>query len=732
MNNYSGVPILKDLVLIGGGHSHIAVLRSFGMRPIDGVRLTLVSPESHTAYSGMLPGLIAGHYGFDDAHIDLTRLAAFAGARFLRADVIGLDPDTKTVFMTDRPAISYDVVSINTGSSPPLRAVTGAKENALPVKPVSAFLDRWRQLEAFLDQTTGPKIVAVVGAGAGGLELAMAVRYRFREKENIGVQVFEAAPDVLPGFVSAVRDRVRKNLAAMGIETVTGQAVSCVSPDSLTLVDGSVYPVDHVLWTTGAMAPAWFRDTGLALDDRGFLATRPTLQCQPFDDVFAVGDCATLTETPRSKAGVFAVRQGPVLASNLRRMLLDQPIVPYRPQKRFLTILAMGRQRAVAVKGPVAVEGDWVWRWKNQIDRAFMERFTEFPPMQHDRLSDRLPSLPSDIMHCAGCGSKLPASALTRALGRLGIVRENGIGEDAAVFDPPAGQQLAVSVDHFPAIVDDPFVFGKIAASHALGDLYATGAKPLSALAIATIPWADPRIAEDDLFQLLSGSLEIFETEGVLLLGGHSTEGAQLALGFSVTGSVVPGEALAKGGMRAGDVLILTKPLGTGVVFAAAAQSKAKGRWLDAAIASMARSVAPALSVLKDHSVTGLTDVTGFGLIGHLGEMLDAAQLDGFIDRTTIPALAGAIELLDSAVESSLAPANKDRLVALTGRAGDAFATVEKLMCDPQTAGGLLASIPFERSSACLEALHEAGDCEAAIIGRVEKMSATIPRLHFN
>lgn len=732
MNKFNGVPILKDLVLIGGGHSHIAVLRSFGMRPIDGVRLTLVSPESHTAYSGMLPGLIAGHYSFDDAHIDLAKLSAFAGARFLRADVTGLDPKAKTIGMSDRPSISYDVVSINTGSRPPIFAVTGAQENALPVKPVGAFLARWQQIETDLEKTTDPKRVAVVGAGAGGLELAMAIRHRFREKQNIGVQVFEAATDILPGFVSAVRDRVRKNLAAMDIETVTGQAVARVSSESTTLADGSAYSADYVLWTTGATAPSWFRDTGLELDGRGFLSTRSTLQCQPFDDVFAVGDCATLKETPRPKAGVFAVRQGPVLAKNLRNVLLRRAIQHYRPQKRFLTILAMGRQRAVAVKGPIAVEGDWVWRWKNRIDSAFMEKFSVFPPMQEHPPTDRLPSLPAEIMHCAGCGSKLPALALTRALDRLGITLENDIGEDAAIFDPPAGQQLAVSVDYFPAILDDPYIFGKIAANHALGDLYATGARPLSALAIATVPWADPRIAEDDLFQLLSGSLSVFETEGVRLLGGHSKEGDQMALGFSVTGSVGSGEALAKGGVQAGNALILTKPLGTGVIFAAAAQGKAKGRWLDAAIASMTRSVAPALSVLKDHGVTGLTDVTGFGLAGHLGEMLDAAQLSAVLDRATIPALGGAMELLDSNIESSLAPANRECLVALIGKTGATLGTTERLICDPQTAGGLLASIPFDRSKACLEALHEAGDCEAVVIGRVEKMLAPTPRLYFD
>ncbi|MEQ9491507.1 MAG: selenide, water dikinase SelD [Alphaproteobacteria bacterium] len=729
MKRDSGTPILKDLVLVGGGHSHIAVLRAFGMRPVEGCRLTLISPDSHTAYSGMLPGLIAGHYRYDDTHIDLAKLTGFAGARFLRADVTGLDPVAKTVILKDRPAIRYDIVSLNIGSSPPVETVPGALDHALPVKPVAAFLDRWAGIEAALEASSERQTLAVVGAGAGGLELAMAIRYRFRDRKNLTVTVFEASTDILSGFVSTARNRVRRNLQSLGIGIVTGQAVTKVSADRLELADGTVHPAGHVFWTTGAKPPDWFSDTGLELDKRNFLATRPTLQCHPFDNVFAVGDCATMTETPRPKAGVFAVRQGPVLAENLRRLLLDRPPAPYRPQKNFLTILATGRQHAVAVKGPFAVEGDWVWRWKNHIDRAFMDRFSVFPAMANDKPSDRLPDLPADPMYCAGCGSKLPASALSRTLERLGVMQKGMTGDDAAVFDPPAGRQLAVSVDHFPAIVDDPYAFGRIAANHALGDLYAMGATPLSALAIVTVPRASADIAESDLFQLLSGAMTVFNAEGVRLLGGHSTEGDALALGFSVTGAVQPGKAIEKGGLNPGDVLILTKPLGTGVIFAAAAQGKARGRWIDGALASMSRSLAPAMAVVQEYGATGLTDVTGFGLAGHLAEMLDASKADAVLEAASLSALDGAIKLLSDGYRSSLAPANAKTLSTVTDIPREDFGAVENLLCDPQTAGGLLAGVPADRADACLAALRAAGDGQAAVIGRVEPMSGTSPRV---
>lgn len=731
MNSDNDASILMNLVLIGGGHSHVEVLRAFAMRPVEGVRITLVSPDAHTAYSGMLPGLLAGHYEYDDAHIDLHRLAGSAKARFIQAAVTGLNLESKTIALEGRPAIPFDVASINTGSSPSLSKIAGAERYVLPVKPVKSFLAQWAKIEEALRTGTVEKVVSVVGAGAGGVELALAIRHRLADSKGTTIRLFEAAPEILPGFLPAVQARVRGNLEDAEIDVVTGCGVAGVRKDQLLLTDGTVHNTDYVLWTTGAAPHRWFADSGLATDEQGFLATLPTLQCQNAEAVFAVGDCATMIDAPRPKAGVFAVRQGPVLAGNLRRFLLGRPLETHNPQKRFLTILAMGRKHAIAVKGPLSAEGDWVWRWKSKIDTAFMDRYSASPAMDDTKVRDRLPALPRENMYCAGCGSKLPASALTRALARLGVAEIGGIGEDAAVFDPPAGKRLAVSVDHFTAIIDDPFTLGKIAANHALGDLYATGATPLSVLAIATVPRAIDSIAEEDLFQLLAGAQTVFESEKVTLLGGHTSVGRDMALGFSVTGSLARNAELSKAGLTPGDALILTKPLGTGAIFAASMRGKAKGRWIECATDSMAKSVAPALEVLRKHGVSGLTDVTGFGLAGHLGEMLTASRVSAVLDKAAIPALDGALSLLSDGIESSLAPANAERLELLTGNAGGPLDPVLRLLCDPQTAGGLLAGISRDAADACVSGLREAGDDKACVIGRVEAVTGSACELRF-
>ncbi|MDE2359260.1 MAG: FAD-dependent oxidoreductase, partial [Betaproteobacteria bacterium] len=176
----AATPITRDIVLIGGGHSHVGVLRMFAMRPLAGVRLTVICTDTDTPYSGMLPGYIAGHYDFDEVHIDLRRLAEATGARYYRDEVIGIDRAARKVLCRTRPAVAYDALSINIGSTPQLSSVEGAADYAVAVKPIRRFNERWLALLARVREHAGPTTIAVIGAGAGGVELTLAMQYRLR------------------------------------------------------------------------------------------------------------------------------------------------------------------------------------------------------------------------------------------------------------------------------------------------------------------------------------------------------------------------------------------------------------------------------------------------------------------------------------------------------------------------------------------------------------------------
>ena len=444
----SGVPVLKDLVLVGGGHSHVIVLRRLGMRPIPGVRITVVARDLHAPYSGMLPGLIAGLYGFDDVHIDLGPLARFAGARLFHAEAVGLDLDRRTVLCRDRPPVPYDVLSIDVGIAPRLD-VAGAVEHAVPVKPIGGLVARWERLERRVRESPRRLRVATVGAGAAGVELTLAMQHALstRARDESGgfhvpeFHLFGAAPTLLPTHNRGARRRFGRVLAARDVHLHLGTRISRVEPGRLETTRGESLEVDEVVWATAAAPPPWPAASGLAVDGAEFIAVDATLQSTSHPGVFAAGDVAAVLDHPREKAGVFAVRQGAPLAANLRRALLGKRLRPFSPQRRFLSLVSTGDRYAVASRGRMSAEGAWVWRWKDWIDRRFMRRFTELPEMDQDTTGrSREPPVPPGLappevvrelsvvaMRCGGCGSKVGATLLDRVVARLEPVRRDDV-----------------------------------------------------------------------------------------------------------------------------------------------------------------------------------------------------------------------------------------------------------------------------------------------------------------
>lgn len=734
------VPVLKEIVLVGGGHAHVSVLRMFGMKPMPGVRLTLITRDIHTPYSGMLPGLIAGHYDFDQTHIDLAPLARFAGARLYHGEVHAIDLENRQVQVPGRPPVPYDLLSINIGSRPSAVGVPGVLEHAMPVKPIDRWLQQWETLQQRVLAAKGSFRVAVVGGGAGGVELALSTQYRLvtllRERgEDPGrlrYDLFTEGAEILANHNPGVRWRFRRVLGERGIGIHEACPVIAVEPEGLRLDGGDFHVADAVLWVTSAGAPDWPREAGLAVDAQGFIQVDRCLRSVSHPEVFAAGDIAALPDA-RPKSGVFAVRQGPVLAENLRRAIADRPLRPYRAQKHFLGLISTGDRYAIASRGNWSAEGRWLWIWKDWIDRRFMQRFNALPEMAEERapvpqgIGDEaaIREVSTLAMRCGGCGAKVGSRVLSRVVGELPARRREDVlvgldsPDDAAVFEVPPGKVMVQSVDYFRAFIDDPYLFGRIAANHALGDLFAMGAEAQSALAIATVPYGPERIVEQTLSDLLRGALDTLAPTGGVLAGGHSSEGAELSFGLAVNGLIDRQGLMRKGGMQPGDVLILTKPIGTGTLFAADMRGKAKGRWIDQAITAMLVSSRDAARCLHAHGATACTDVTGFGLLGHLVEMTRASGCDVQLDLAAVPVLEGAEETVAAGILSSLQPQNLRLRRAIANLDEVAGHPRYPLLFDPQTAGGLLASVPPEQADACLQRLHQLGYGKAVRIGEV-------------
>lgn len=706
-------PFRKDLVLIGGGHAHAGVLRAFAMRPEPGLRLTVIAKELEAPYSGMLPGYVAGVYTRADCHIDLLPLASAAGARLIHGTARGLDPAARRVLIEGRPSLGFDLLSIDVGITPRLNRIEGAAALALAVKPISRFAPRWERLAAAAARADGPRRIAVIGGGAAGFELALAVRAGLaRRIAAAGLAADALAVTLIAGdallarFPARARRFAQAALRRSGVALIEHDPATALTETTLRLASGALLDADAALISAEAEAPPWARETGLALDAQGYFAVAPTLESLSHPGVFAVGDCAGVAGHPRPKAGVFAVRQGPPLTENLRRAARGERLRPFRPQKSFLSILATADGRAIAAKGGLAVEGGWVWRWKDGIDRAFMAKHRPAPLPENEE------------MRCGGCAAKIGPAPLAAALSRLEAGGPAAPRDDAAILDDGGPVLRLESVDFFRAFWDDPWLLGRIAAQHAIGDIRAMGGAPERAQAIVALPEASARLIEEDLFQILAGARETLTQEGAFLIGGHSSEGAEISLGFAVSGSVPRERLLRKGGLRPGDALILTRPLGAGLLLAGAMRRRVRGPELFAALGAMTASHRPVMEVLAAQGARAATDVTGFGLAGHLLEMLRASAVGARLEAASLPLYAGAAALAQIGLASTLTPQNR----ALEGDVGAASGaplpdSLLNLLFDPQTAGGILAALPAENAAAALAALRGAGAPEAARIG---------------
>ncbi|MEP4148889.1 MAG: selenide, water dikinase SelD [Halioglobus sp.] len=716
----------QDLVLVGGGHTHALVLRMLAMDPIAGLRITLISPASHTPYSGMLPGLVAGHYSFEQTHIDLARLCQWAGVRFIESEVIALDPENKRLSLVGRPAIEYDLVSLDIGSQPELDSVPGAREYSIPVKPVAGLWQRWRDLSPRLSEQDEPKKISVVGGGAGSVELALAMAHALAGRA-VSITLVCGAPEVLSGYNRSARSAVMAALLRHEINVMLDSRVSTVQDGALTLADGSSHVFDELFWCTGASASPWVAASGLGCDARGFLQVTDALQSVDSDWVFGAGDIATQVNHPRPKAGVYAVRQAPVLAHNLRAKLLGEKLKQHKPQQRFLSLVSLGDRQAVADRGPFSATGNWVWRWKDRIDREFMGRFEDLPQMVESGKGDVIRGAfdTAGKPHCGGCGAKVGATGLSAVLMKLaadypGLSLPPGEGDDASPIPGAGNGPLVQSLDVLRQMTADPWLMGRIAANHALSDLYACGAHPVSALAAITLPFARSSLLQRELEQILAGALHEFSQVGCALTGGHSMQGPELQVGFAVNGRAMQasGEFMPKRGAKPGDLLILTKPLGTGVLFAAHMQQLADGREIAAAVEMMLQSNVRAAALAVARGATACTDVTGFGLAGHLLEVLTDDQ-QATLHLESLPQLSGVAGHLAAGVRSTMHEANTASGLMSMNPALLSVVSGAEILFDPQTSGGLLIAVEAGEAAPLLEELFEAGCKHAAVIGEI-------------
>jgi selenide,water dikinase len=707
----TAVPLTRDLVLIGGGHTHALVLRMWAMNPLPGVRVTLINPEPTAAYSGMLPGFVAGHFTRADLDIDLVRLARFAGARLILGAAVAIDSVKREIKVPGRPAVAYDVASVDIGITSHMPSLPGFDAHATPAKPLAPFATAWDRFRAGAQDPH----LAIIGGGVAGVELALAMTHALRGDGHKPVmQLIDRGP-VLKALGTSARRKACAALAAAGVSVISDSEVAAVTAKGVTLADGHTLRADFVTGAAGAKPYDWVSSETELETKGGFITVNAALQSSD-PAVFAVGDCAHMTEYPRPKAGVFAVRQAPVLFDNLCAALSGGAMRAYRPQRDYLKLISLGGQTALAEKFGIGVQGPQLWRLKTHIDQKFMRKFTDFPQMPQPKTPAIAAHGVKDAMAgqplCGGCGAKVGRGALLQVLDDLPEPARDDIrplpGDDAALLQMGEVKQV-LTTDHLRAFSHDPVMMARIAATHALGDIWAMGAEPQAATVNLVLPRLAAPLQARTLSEITQAAHEVLSHAGAAIVGGHTSVGDELTIGFSLTG-LLSQAPLTLAGAQAGDMLILTKPLGSGVLMAAEMQMKAQGVDIAGALVLMTQSQARASEILRDEA-HAMTDVTGFGLAGHLAGMCAASGLSAEIDLDATPFMPGARALSARGIRSSLFPANRSGAGVVLGTSGAAA----DVLFDPQTAGGLLAAVP---QAVCLEKLCDAG-YQAAIIGRM-------------
>ena len=359
----------SQIVLVGGGHTHALVLNALKSDPIPDAEITVINPGETAPYSGMLPGFIAGHYTRDDLDIDLKTLCGSVGAKLIDGRAIGMDTEKKCFILESGDEITYDIASVDVGITSDMAMLSGFAQNAVPAKPLATFASRWDAFRA----SEGPKNVAIIGGGIAGAEIAMAMAFALRtDPAEVSVKLLDRGK-ILSANSKAAQKHVRRELSRNAVQILEDVNVVEVTPSGIVLEDGTSIPSNFIVGAAGASPHNWIKDTGLRLLN-GFIEVDETLMTSA-PKVFAVGDCAHMSFAPRPKAGVFAVRQAPILASNLRRILSDERLQKYHPQTDYLKLVSLGGKRAFGEKSGWGFSGGLMWRMKDKIDRDFMAQF---------------------------------------------------------------------------------------------------------------------------------------------------------------------------------------------------------------------------------------------------------------------------------------------------------------------------------------------------------------------
>ena len=699
----------NDLVLIGGGHSHIMLMMELSKKPIQGNRITLISNEIDIPYSGMIPGFIEGIYTWRETHIDLYKLCFKLNIRFIHSEVLEISAINKEIILKNRPKIKFDVLSINIGIQSSHKSIKGAHKYSIPVKPISKLSHN------FLTEIKKCSNIAFIGGGPASVELALGLQKRFKNTNpNFKITIITGKNGLLNSFPNKTQKVAKKTLQNTQINIIEKIEVIEVQKDKLILSDKSKLKIDKSILSTNAMAPVWIKKSDINLNSKNFIIVNDKFQTN-FNYVFAAGDIVDFNNQNLIKSGVFAVKSGKPLAKSIRGFIQKKLSIPHTFNRNYLSIIGLSNGLAIATKYNFTFTSKLSFLLKKLIDQNFVKKFNNLN--QDNYILKNLFKIFKFInqknnknvhdhqMQCRGCAAKVDFNTLKTTLSKEIITSS----EDAITINKYPN--LYQSVDMINSIVSDPYILGKIAANHAISDIVAVNSSLVSALMVLQLPYSSSEINSRDLEQVTSGANEIFKLANCSIGGGHTMIGKDEdpVIGFSVIGEkkrILQNKITPK--VKVNDVLILTEKIGSGIIFAGINNDIIDSYHQIEVINQMSKGNINFSKISEKLNILSMTDVTGFGLLNHLLNLIkrDSGKTGLTIYPDKVPIFNGVTEALSKNVRSSLFDKNFD--VAQKELIYDREKKlIDEILYDPQTVGGLAFIIPKEEKVEQIKILRE-------------------------
>lgn len=662
------------------------------MENFIGLHTILISDTYDAVYSGLTPTYIQGQINKDEILIDLQRLCFNAGAIFIKDKIKSLDVENNVIFLENSPKINFDILSINTGSiSKKSKIKIHDYANFINVKPISLFVDRIKKLDEELIENRKKKIT-VIGRGISGYEICFCLKQRYQNKIDITLIGTKELDEKNINLIS--KRKIKKISQDYQIKELTERVLE-IHPKRILLSNGEYLDSEINILSTGASSPNWFKASFLEKDDEGFGIVNQNLLSVSCNNIFVTGDLSTINKFPRAKSGVIAVRQGEILKENIFLKLKGEALIKYIPQKNWLYIINTSDEKALVNYYFFSFHSKWGKNLKMWIDINFMKKF-KFP--NENKMNKKIMYLSNDRekyqkMYCQGCGSKVSKNTLVTFLEEK---HDNLNLSDSSIVQTNY-RSILQSIDHIKFFESmNPFDFGIISYLHSQNDILSGGGLVNSLSVSIGVPFSNGYIEKFYMNYFMKGIRSESDKDQSILASGHSYQSAEP--GITITMNGIFEKKIDKNFAKENNCIYLSKPLGTGYLLSAYFNNSdlLSGSDFQKLVGWMKKGNLLAAKIAAKYESNVITDISGFGLASHLGDVCKSSKLSSRITLKDEILINKNIKILkkyqSTGFENNYYSSSKE--VSISDEH-----PLKNILFDPQTNGPLLMSIKKENKN---------------------------------